>query len=161
MKVEEVTSSSLLYNIKEVFGSLDKDLGGILSSCMSQELIDCINKVEIDIYDRFIDKVAYYTRNDPLIVYDSDDEVTSTNSSSPHVNMIYLTLNESLDESAVSEESGDSNTMDTVSETVHVCRIYRGKSEVETFVYSVNSQRFCLTARITTVQQIVVTARVI
>ena len=107
---------------KEVFGYLDHDLGVILSSYMSQKLIDCINKVEIDIYDLFIDKVAFYTRNDPLILYDSDDEVISTYTSP--VNMIDLTLSESLDESAVSEKSGDfshSNTVDTVSGT-YSCR---------------------------------------
>ena len=167
MKVEEVTSSSLLYNIKEVFGSLDKDLGGILSSCMSQELIDCINKVEIDIYDLFIDKVAYYTRNDPLKVYDSDDEVTSTNSSSPHVNMIYLTLNESLDESAVSEESGDfshSNTMDTLSETslkpskTYTVEKFQGQCKIlPTEVRHLESRKVVMSGSVTTVQRTVVT----
>ena len=79
---------------------------------------------------------------------DSDDEDTFT---SPFT-LIHPTCSESAsDESAVC----------TVSETVNVCKIFRGKSAIETVVYSVNSNRFCLTARITTVQQIVVTARVI
>ena len=97
-----------------MFGSLDKDLGGILGSYTLQKLRDCWDVLVMNVNILIEDKVNLLTINDSLILYNS-----------PHVNMIDLTLNESrpLDESAVSEKSGDfshSNTVILSQEPLHI-----------------------------------------
>ena len=150
---------------------------------ISTLLIQSINSCDIQL-DRIPPRSLSRDPNTSLILYNSDDEVTSSTftPSPPHVNMIDLTLNESrpLDESAVSEKSGDfshSNTVILSQEPLHIqprtspmyilpqeklvssllTRVAIGWCRKHSSVLM--NRSIVLTRRITTVQRMVVTIK--